>query len=131
MRRVKRVRWMAPGDFLKVRFCTRLGRKAGFAPFKATESKFHLCRLPHLGGEPNRRQKQIVSVIDSLINKGLPELDPIEYGWAYLKGHVLANHAPKDADERFAATKRGICKTRRQRDVLIGCIDHAPISFFN
>ena len=60
-----------------------------------------------------------------------PELNPIEYGWAHLKGHVLVNHAPKNADELFTATKRGICKTRRRRDVLLGCIEHAPISFFD
>lgn len=60
-----------------------------------------------------------------------PELNPIEYGWAHLKGHVLANYAAKNADELFTATKRGICKTRRRRDVLISCIEHSPISFFD
>lgn len=60
-----------------------------------------------------------------------PELNPIEYGWAHLKGHVLANHAPKNADELFAATKRGLCTTRRSGRVLLGCIDHAAISFFD
>ncbi len=60
-----------------------------------------------------------------------PELNPIEYGWAHLKGHVLANYAAKNADELFATTKRGICKTRRRRDVLAGCIEHAAISFFD
>ena len=60
-----------------------------------------------------------------------PELNPIEYGWAHLKGHVLANHAPKDAQELFTSAKKGICKTRRREDVLIGCIDHAQISLFD
>lgn len=60
-----------------------------------------------------------------------PELNPIEYGWGYLKGRVLANHAPKDADELLKATKQGICLTRRRRSVLLGCIAHAPISFFD
>ena len=60
-----------------------------------------------------------------------PELNPIEYGWAYLKGHVLANHAPKDSDDLFTSAKRGICKTRRRKDVLRGCIDHAKLYFFD
>jgi len=60
-----------------------------------------------------------------------PELNPIEYGWAHLKNHVLANHAPKDADELFKAAKAGICETRRRRNVLTGCINHAPLHFFD
>lgn len=60
-----------------------------------------------------------------------PELNPIEYGWAYLKGHALANHAPKDEAELFSAAKNGICKTRRRKDVLMACIDHAGLSFFD
>jgi len=60
-----------------------------------------------------------------------PELNPIEYGWAHLKGHVLANCAPKNAEELFASAKKGICTTRRRKDVLSGCIDHAPIHFFD
>ncbi len=60
-----------------------------------------------------------------------PELNPIEYGWAYLKGHVLANHAPKDGEELLASAKQGVWKTRRRKDVLMGCIDHAAISLFD
>jgi len=31
-----------------------------------------------------------------------PELNPNEYGWAYLKGHPLANYCPTDTDELHA-----------------------------
>ncbi len=60
-----------------------------------------------------------------------PELNPIEYGWAHLKGHVLVNCAPKTADELFVLAKRGICTTRKNKNVLLGCIEHAEISFFD
>lgn len=60
-----------------------------------------------------------------------PELNPIEHAWAHLKGHVLVNRAPKTAEELFASAKSGICTTRRNRNVLLGCIEHAAISFFD
>lgn len=60
-----------------------------------------------------------------------PELNPAEYSWAHLKGHVLANCAPKTADELFASAKRGICVTRTSKNVLLGCLEHAAISLFD
>lgn len=38
-----------------------------------------------------------------------PELNPNEYGWAYLKGNPLANYCPYDADELHS---RAVCASR-------------------
>jgi hypothetical protein len=55
----------------------------------------------------------------------------MEYGWAYLKGHVLANHAPVDERELLRSTKVGMCRTRRSKRLLAAFIDHSPLSFFD
>ena len=60
-----------------------------------------------------------------------PDLNPIEYGWAHLKGHVLVNQAPADADELIRNAKSGICQTRRSKNVLAGCIEHSPLVLFD
>jgi transposase len=60
-----------------------------------------------------------------------PELNPIETAWGYLKGKVLANHAPANADELFHAAKRGLCKTRSSRQVVCSFIEHSGLSFFD
>jgi len=31
-----------------------------------------------------------------------PELNPDEYGWAYLKGNPLANYCPRDVEQLHA-----------------------------
>lgn len=51
-----------------------------------------------------------------------PELNPIEYGWAYLKGPSLANYCPPDGDalhEHVVAAADGVAK---QQSLLRGFI---------
>jgi len=59
-----------------------------------------------------------------------PTLNPMEYGWAYLKNHAIPNQAPKTSEELFRTAKNGICTTRR-RHVLRGCIEHAKLNLFS
>lgn len=58
-----------------------------------------------------------------------PDLNPTEYLWAHLKGHSLSNYVPKNAEDLFKSAKRGLCKTRRNKSVLLACIDHSSLSF--
>lgn len=47
-----------------------------------------------------------------------PELNPVEYLWAWLKRHALANYCP-DSIAELATTTRGKLKSAQRRTTLI------------
>jgi transposase len=47
-----------------------------------------------------------------------PELNPIEYGWAYLKQHRLANFAPQAEEDLRLRAKAEFCRVRREPRIL-------------
>lgn len=53
-----------------------------------------------------------------------PELNPEEYGWAYLKGHALANYCPDQLDELHEAVLVA-SDTARTRQALLRSFVHA------
>ncbi|MDR3576387.1 MAG: IS630 family transposase [Anaerolineaceae bacterium] len=59
-----------------------------------------------------------------------PELNPIEYVWANIKYHQLANLAPESEEELFVHAKGALCSARRNKNLMRSCLQHAPINFF-
>ena len=59
-----------------------------------------------------------------------PELNPIEYVWANVKYHQLANFAPESEAELLKAAKLALCTARGNKTLLRSCLQHAPINFF-
>jgi transposase len=59
-----------------------------------------------------------------------PELNPVEYLWAYLKMNGLANLAATDLDQLYRESKNSLCDIRRQKDILNAFINHSPANFF-
>ena len=57
-----------------------------------------------------------------------PELNPIEYAWAYLKTNALANFAPADSAELSVAARDHARKLKRNQSVLRSFIRHSPLS---
>ena len=56
-----------------------------------------------------------------------PELNPIEYGWCWLKTNPLANYAPKDAAELARTTRRHGRRLQNRRHLLWSFIEHSPL----
>jgi transposase len=57
-------------------------------------------------------------VVLSFLPPYAPELNPVEYLWAWLKRHALANYCP-DSISQLAHTARGKLKSAQQRTTLI------------
>lgn len=57
-----------------------------------------------------------------------PELNPIEYAWAYLKTNPLANFAPADSAELAIAARSHARNLKRNQRVLRSLIEHSPLS---
>jgi transposase len=51
-----------------------------------------------------------------------PELNPNEYGWAYLKGHTLANYCPDDLDELQNTVRHITPKIQNNQSLLRGFV---------
>jgi transposase len=56
-----------------------------------------------------------------------PELNPMEYGWCWLKTNPLANHAPKDAPELARLARGHARRLQRRPNLLWSFIDHCPL----
>lgn len=57
-----------------------------------------------------------------------PELNPMEYGWGWLKTKPMANLACYDLDTLAAVTRRHGRSLQRQHRLLCSFIDHSPLS---
>lgn len=58
-----------------------------------------------------------------------PELNPVEYGWAHLKQHGLANVCPRDWWQLNAEARRALRKIRRRRSLIPSFWKQAKLSF--
>ena len=58
-----------------------------------------------------------------------PELNPMEYGWAYLKHHRLANFAPEDEESLRTRAKKEFCQTRREPRIVRSFLHRSGLSF--
>jgi len=58
-----------------------------------------------------------------------PELNPIEYGWAYLKGGALANYCPDDVDELHDTVRAAAQSVRKQQDLLRSFVRGTKLPF--
>jgi transposase len=59
-----------------------------------------------------------------------PELNPVEYLWAHLKSHELANFCALELEDLYDETKSKLCSIRKRRDLVRAFIDHSPANFF-
>lgn len=60
-----------------------------------------------------------------------PELNPIEYGWSYLKTNPLANDSPENEILLARRARRYLRRMAKRPNLLRGFIDHARLSFFD
>ena len=56
-----------------------------------------------------------------------PELNPMEYGWSYLKMNPLANACPSDIQELSEIARRRGHMLSKRRDLLRSFVDHSPL----
>ena len=56
-----------------------------------------------------------------------PELNPVEYGWCWLKTNPLANHAPEDALELARLARHHAGCLQHRPSLLWSFIDHSPL----
>lgn len=60
-----------------------------------------------------------------------PELNPVEYLWAYLKHHILVNFSAETLTELYRESKKGLCKIRHSKTLLSSFVHHSPANFFD
>jgi transposase len=72
----------------------------------------------HKGRELRRWLRRVRRLHLEFLPPYAPELNPNEYGWAYLKNGVLANYCPDDVDELHCAAQAAVQSIRRQQDLL-------------
>jgi transposase len=56
-----------------------------------------------------------------------PELNPVEYIWAYLKHHALPNVCPKDLWQLSDGARRCLKRMRRRRSIVTSCWKQASL----
>ncbi len=56
-----------------------------------------------------------------------PELNPVEYIWAYLKHHELPNVCPKDLWQLGSGAVRCLKRMRRRRPLIKSCWQQASL----
>jgi transposase len=59
----------------------------------------------------------------------VPELNPIEYTWGYLKGNPLANWAPLDLDQLVVGTRHSSQALQHRPDLLRSFIRHSSLFY--
>ena len=50
-----------------------------------------------------------------------PDLNPVEYLWAWLKRHALANFRPSDLDELHTTARNQLRGAQRQPSIIAAC----------
>ena len=60
-----------------------------------------------------------------------PDLNPIEYGWGYLKTNPLANYAPENETILARRAHKHLRCMAKRPNLLRGFIEHARLSFFD
>ena len=58
-----------------------------------------------------------------------PELNPVEYGWGYLKYHRLANFAPENEDDLRLRAKKEFCRTRGESRIVRSFLHRCGLTF--
>jgi transposase len=56
-----------------------------------------------------------------------PELNPVEYLWAWLKRHALANFCPDTLDELKQAARANLKSGQRRRAIIASCWAQAEL----
>lgn len=56
-----------------------------------------------------------------------PELNPMEFGWSYLKTKPLAGFAPKNLEELNRRTKSSLCEVRHSHELLKSFLAHSHL----
>jgi transposase len=57
-----------------------------------------------------------------------PELNPVEYGWSWLKTNPLSNYAPAEVEELQQAAHRRARQLQHRPDLLRSFLKHSPLS---
>ena len=50
-----------------------------------------------------------------------PDLNPVEYLWAWLKRHALANYCPNDLSELHASARNKLKSAQKRRSIIAAC----------
>lgn len=56
-----------------------------------------------------------------------PELNPVEYVWAYLKQHELANFCPRDLWQLSDTARSALRSMQRRRQIVVACWKQASL----
>ena len=56
-----------------------------------------------------------------------PDLNPIEFGWSYLKTKSMYNFAAEDEEVLYKKAKTGLCEIRRERRLLKSFLKHSGL----
>jgi transposase len=56
-----------------------------------------------------------------------PDLNPIEYLWAWLKRHALANFCPNNLNELHTTARRKLKSAQQRRSIIAACWTQAEL----
>ncbi|MFZ3001108.1 MAG: IS630 family transposase, partial [Undibacterium umbellatum] len=56
-----------------------------------------------------------------------PDLNPVEYLWAWLKRHALANFCPNNLDELQTTARNKLKSAQRRPSIIMACWKQAEL----
>ncbi len=88
-----------------------------------------LFRLHEGNGLKAHRSRLVRDYLDTLSGRILiaflppyaPDLNPVEYLWAWLKRHALANYCPNDLGELQAASRNKLKSAQKRPSIIAAC----------
>ena len=96
---------------------------------KALKSHFKQPLLVVLDGLRAHRSKLVREYLDGLngfiqlafLPPYAPDLNPVEYLWAWLKRHALANYCPANLDELHANARNKLKSAQKRLSIIAAC----------
>lgn len=86
-------------------------------------------------GLPAHRSRVVRDYVDSLEGRiqpeflpaYAPELNPVEYLWAWMKKHAMANFCPDTFGELTDMTERKLNSAKRRKSIIFACWQQAEL----
>src|ERR1700738_4702645 len=111
--------------------CTRAASRRKRSSNSSKRSRAHLKQplLVIWDGLKAHRSRLVREYLDSLaghiqiafLPPYAPDLNPVEYLWAWLKRHALANYCPNDLSELHASARNKLKSAQKRPSIIAAC----------
>ncbi len=96
---------------------------------KALKARLKQPRLVIWDGLKAHRSRLVRSYLDSLnghiqiasLSPYAPDLNPVEYLWAWLKRHAMANYCPNNLSELHTSARKRLKSTQKRPSIIAAC----------